>query len=247
MTKVISFQLSVIRGMGVALSVLLSGVALSSQANQQNSQDKVALYDRFFNPKSYLSETELNALLEQILFVREPYFGSWMHKQKEYAKTHGHFFTTEEYRKLEGNPAIGYFYVGNFKWLPNQKAISIEPFAPTTPDTNVIKPEAWQTAASLVCKKYGLTQRPDAPIKISGALVAVNLEKPYGVYLEVRVSSPHGTLLYRGGIGKATLGDAVGASLDFIVAYAMGIGDGKPVSKDEARRLLENIQKKSGK
>jgi hypothetical protein len=101
MTKVISFQLSVIRAIPMALSLILSGVALSSKSTQQ---DKAALYDRFFNPKSYLSETELNALLEQIFFVREPYFGSWMYKQKEYAKTHGHFFTTEEYRKLEGNP-----------------------------------------------------------------------------------------------------------------------------------------------
>ena len=233
---------------GTALSILIGGLTSSLALSAQGAkQDNAALYDRFFNPKSYLSESELNALLERIIFVREPFYGSWAHKNKEYSKSLGHFFTQDEYQKLEGNPALGYFYVGGFKWLRAWKEVSIEPFAPTTPDTRIIKPEAWKIAASQACKKHGLTLKANAPIKITGALVGVNLEKPLGVYLEIRVQCPYDTLLYRGGVGKGTLGDAVGAAMDFIVSYALGIGDGKPVSKDEARQLLENIQRKADK
>lgn len=228
----------------IAFWFILGGTALFGQEAQQ---DRAALYDRFFNPKGYLTETELNALLERIIFVREPFLGSWMHRNKEYSRSLGHFFTQEEYRKLEGNPALGYFYVGNFKWLPSWKEVSIEPFAPTTPDTKIVKPAAWRIAADAACRKHGLSRRPDAPIKITGALVGINLEKPLGVYLEVRVRSPHDTLLFRGGIGKGTLGDAIGAAVDFVVAYAMGMGDGKPVPKEEAKALLENIQRKAQK
>jgi len=202
-------------------------------------------YESFFNPRNFLSETELNALMERIFFARERFYGSWGHRSKEFQSSLGHFLTDEEYRKLTGNPVVGYYHSGSFVWSPEWKDVHIEPFASTTPDTQVVKPQAWRAAAAKVCGLHGLTQSKSAKIRVTGRLVGINLEPPYGVYLEARVHSPTGTLLYRGGIGKATLADSIGASLDHLIAYARSL-DGRPVTKEQATELLRNIEKKAG-
>jgi len=223
------------------MAVCLSALLVQAPGRVDDSD-----YERYFNPKNYLSEQELNTLLERIFFAREKFYGSWAHRNKEFQGSLGHFLTEAEYRKLVGNPAIGYYHAGSFAWPEQWKEVYIEPFESTTPDTQVVKPQAWRAAAAQVCRMHGLTQSQTAKIRITGKLVGINLEPPFGVYLEVRIQSPTGTLLYRGGIGKATLADSIGASLDHLLAYSRSIGDGKAVTKDEAAELLKNIQKKAG-
>lgn len=225
-----------------ALACSLVGAQAPPQGGFKKLPDEIP--ERYFNPKNFLSEKETSALLERILFTQEPFRGSWM--EKTYRNTVGHFFTPKEYDRLRGNPALGYTYIGSFTWLPSIKEIEFVPFQPVTPEAQCIRPEAWRKAAEIVCRRMGLTIKQGAPIKVSGAVIGVNRTRPLGVYTEVRVQGPTGTLLYRGGTGKATLGDAVGANLEYVIAYAHGVGDGRNVSREEAEAMLKKVIKKAG-
>jgi hypothetical protein len=225
----------------ILAAVLISSVGLGAQTAPDGGYRSLppAVADRYFNPKTLLTEKETNTLLTRIVLTREPFLGSWSEKQDR--NTLGFFFSHQEYAQLRGNPALGYTSVGSFTWPDQIRDVEILPFRSVTKEAQCIKPGAWIKAAEIVCGRMGLRQVKGAPIKVSGVLVGVNRTPPLGVYLEVRVQGPTGNLLYRGGIGKATLGDAVGASLQYILVYAKSIGDGRPVPRAEVEALMKKI------
>jgi len=224
-------------------SILAAVVLSSSILGAQEPPDGVyhsippAVADRYFNAQTLLTEKERNTLLTRIIMTQEPFHGSWI--EKKYPKTLGYFFTNKEYARLRGNAALGYTSVGSFTWPDQIHEVEVIPFRSVTQEAQCIRPQAWAKAAEIVCGRMGLRLRAGAPIKVSGVLVGVNRTAPLGVYTEVRVSGPTGTLLYRGGTAKATLGDAVGANLEYVLAYAKGIGDGKPISRSEAEAFVK--------
>ena len=68
-----------------------------------------------------------------------------------------------------------------------------------------------------------------APVRIRGACVAAVLEPTRrepkrGVVLEVGVASPTGVFRLRFGMGKPTIQDAVGASVDRALGFALDLG-----------------------
>lgn len=92
-----------------------------------------------------------------------------------------------------------------------------------------ITSKAWDAAFAYVARKHGLVIDRNAPIRITGACVAAVLEPTRkdprrGVVLEARVESPAGTFRVRFGTGKPTIEDAIGASLDRLVAFARNVG-----------------------
>lgn len=142
------------------------------------------------------------------------------------------FFHKPEYFQLRGNPVIGYYAAEKFKWEGNRVAwLGIKP---ATTDAKAIQPQAWDAAFRVVAKLRGLVADPNAPIKIQGACVGAVLEPtfeaPYrGVCIEIRITSPSGTMLHRFSVGKPEIEDAVAASLDFVVNFARAINQPEPI------------------
>ena len=133
------------------------------------------------------------------------------------------FFNRADYAKLKGNPVLGYFSRGGFRWAGDRVAwLGIRP---ATPDATPISAKAWDAAFLYLARKRNWVVDAHAPIRISGACVGAVLEpspdEPYrGVCVEVRVASPQGTLLYRFSVAKPAIEDAIGASLDWVLCCA---------------------------
>lgn len=141
------------------------------------------------------------------------------------------FFHKPDYLDLRGNPVIGYYSAEKFKWEGNR--VAWLGFKSVTADAKPIQPQAWDAAFRLVAKLRGLVIDKDAPIRIQGACVGAVIEptmdSPYrGVCIEVRITSPTGTMLYRYSVGKPTIEDAIAASLDWVVNYAKAINQPEP-------------------
>lgn len=144
------------------------------------------------------------------------------------------FFYKPEYLQLRGNPVIGYYSAEKFKWEGNRVAwLGIKP---VTADARPIQPQAWDAAFRLVAKLRGLVIDKDAPIKIQGACVGAvvnpTMDSPYrGVCIEVRITSPSGTMLHRFSVGKPEIEDAVAASVDWVVNFSRAINQPEVVQK----------------
>jgi hypothetical protein len=133
------------------------------------------------------------------------------------------FFDRQDYAKLQGNPVIGYCCPGRFKWTGNR--VAWHGIGPVTPDAAAVTAKAWDEAFRAIARKRNWIIDPKAPIRVSGACVGAVLEpsreEPFlGVCIEVRVASPSGNLLYRFSVAKATIEDAVGAALDWVLCCA---------------------------
>jgi hypothetical protein len=138
----------------------------------------------------------------------------------------GHFFIRPDYAILRGNPVYGYWAEGTFAWVGDR--VAWDGVRAASPSARPITPRAWTAAFKYVAEKHGLTIDRNAPIRVWGACIGAvldpNLVEPNrGVVLEVRVDSPTGPLLYRFGMGKPTIEDAVGASLDWAVGFALTV------------------------
>ena len=133
------------------------------------------------------------------------------------------FFSRADYMKLKGNPALGYFSSGGFRWTGNRVAwLGVKP---ATPDAGPITAKAWDATFLFLAQKRKWVVDAQAPIRISGACVGAVLEPSEeepcrGVCIEVRLASPRGTLLYRFSVAKPVIEDAIGASLDWVLCCA---------------------------
>jgi hypothetical protein len=199
----------------------LSCTALYCQAPSKGAKDNSEddEYKKYFSLEYLANDKQKEAIIKRV-YRREPFVGSYAHRGKEYVGSIGHFLTTAEYHKLRGNPVIGFWDFGAFAWPSDWKEIEIVPFKATSgPGAQVIGEKAWVSAAKIVCQNQGLIQKPGAKIKVTGVTVGIQKEPP-GVMIEARVKSPTGTLIYRGGTAKRTMGDAVGGTLDFLINLA---------------------------
>jgi len=132
-------------------------------------------------------------------------------------------FDRQDYAKLQGNPVIGYYCPGRFKWTGNR--VAWHGISPVTPDAAAVTAKAWDEAFRIIARKRNWVIDSKAPIRVSGACVGAVLEpcrtEPFrGVCIEVRVASPSGNLLYRFSVAKPTIEDAVGAALDWVLCCA---------------------------
>lgn len=168
--------------------------------------------------------------LAQKLGQTEPFLRSAEAKQEP--QSLNRFFHRPEYDRLVGNPVLGYWSAGGFRWQGVRVAWDgIESVAPSA---RPITRKAWDVAFQYVAQRRGLVLDRAAPIRIRGACVAAVVhptpEEPVrGVLLEVRVEGPGGQMLYRFGMGRPTLEDAVGAAIDVAIGLAMNLN--QPAAK----------------
>jgi hypothetical protein len=202
---------------------LIPGLALLGEPLPSNP-------GQLLGPSRDLVQDQLDAALWHALVRREPFSRSSPMCDPD---TLNHFFGREDYQLLAGNPWFGYYHVGGFQWPSGVAEVAFSPPKPACPGARAIQPQAWQRAMALVAKAHGLRVRPEAPIRIRGAVVLAQVQPSasgsgpgYAVVTEYRVHSPNGVLLYRLGSVKRTLADAIGANLDFLVGFAQGLGDG---------------------
>jgi len=139
------------------------------------------------------------------------------------------YFDRMDYARLRGNPVLGYYDRGGFKWTGNR--VAWHGIGPVTPDAAAVSARAWDEAFGIIARKRNWVIDPKAPIRVSGACVGAVLEpsreEPMrGVCIEVRVASPSGDLLYRFSVAKPTIEDAVGAALDWVLCCAANLDQG---------------------
>ena len=155
---------------------------------------------------------------------REPFLGS--HEAAHHPESLGHFFGPHDYERLRGNPVYGYWADDGFRWVGGR--VAWDGITPLSPSARPIRPRAWDAAFAYVAKKYALTIDRRAPVRVRGACVAAVIypspsQPNRGVVLELRIDSPKGVFWYRFGMGKPTVEDAIGASLDWAIGFARTI------------------------
>lgn len=152
---------------------------------------------------------------------REPFAGS--QDARMHGDSLGRFFGWKEYQALSGNPVYGYWAEGNFRWVGTR--VAFDGVTAVGRSAHQITARAWEAAFKYVAQKNGWVIDPRAPIRVRAACLAAVVEpgvdEPHrGVVLELRVDSPTGPFLYRFGMGKPTIEDAIGASLDWALRFA---------------------------
>lgn len=172
-----------------------------------------------------LTDAQKKAILQRLLFTKEPFLQSY--EARMMPDTMGSFFHVAEYQTLAGNPGVGYYHADTgFSWTT--PAVAFVPFEPTTQKAKGIHSEAWMAAMQTIAARRGLTLDPHAPVHIVGACVFAHRADgrfPQSeVTIEAVVESPGGKILFRRTEARPTLADAVGAALDFVVAFARRYG-----------------------
>lgn len=152
---------------------------------------------------------------------REPFAGS--REARLHGDSLGRFFGWKEYQLLRGNPVYGYWAEGGFRWVGAR--VAFDGIKPIGRSAQQITSRAWEAAFRYVAKENGWVIDGRAPIRVRGACLGAvldpGLDEPNrGVVLELRVESPTGPFLYRFGMGKPTIEDAIGASLDWALSFA---------------------------
>jgi hypothetical protein len=166
-----------------------------------------------------LRPEEAQALASR-LTERQPFLES--EEARTEKATLGRYFDADDYRRLRGNPILGYWDTGGFRWKDDRVAwLGIDSKA----KCSAISPTVWKAAFEYSTTKRKVSVDGQASVRIRGACVWAVIEpskaEPVpGVLIEVRIESPSGTLRYRFGMGKPTVEDAVGAALDFIIGFA---------------------------
>jgi hypothetical protein len=161
--------------------------------------------------------------LEEQLTTRQPFLDS--DEARTETDTLHRYFQDADYRRLRGNPILGYWDAAGFIWRGLEVTwLGIR----TAPGCGGISPAAFDAAFRYVAKRRGLKVLPGAPIRLAGKCVwavvdGTEAEPVPGVLLEVRVESATGVLRYRFGMGKPAVEDAVGAAVDFILGFAMAV------------------------
>jgi hypothetical protein len=155
------------------------------------------------------------------MMVTELFLGS---AEEAESRSVGRYFSRREYARLRGNPVLGYWDVGAFRWVGGER-LAWDGIRNAHPSARSITSRAWGSAMRLVADKQGIHLSPDASVRLEGACVAAvvdatNQEPVPGVLLELRVKSPTGILLYRVAVGKATVEDAMGAALELVLSFS---------------------------
>lgn len=158
----------------------------------------------------------------------EPFVGSAT--AKEQRESVGRYFRQVDYDLLRGNPVIGYWHVGRFRWEGHRVAWG--GIRAASSSAKRVGKGAWEAAFRRVVQRQGLVSDPKAPIRIYGACVWAVIdptadEPVPGVVLEIRMKSPYGLLRYRLALGKATVEDAIGASLDYLISFGRQFSKGE--------------------
>lgn len=168
------------------------------------------------------------AALVQRMLVTEHFKGS--REERANRRSVGRHFSQDEYARLRGNPILGYWDEGGFQWPSGAATVAWAGISNIHPSCRPIRSRSWAVAFREVVRRQGLAIRNDSSVGIQGACVGAVVDRSPrepvpGVLVELRVSSPTGTLLYRVGVGKATVEDAMGAALELVVRFARTVGD----------------------
>lgn len=183
-----------------------------------------------------LTNDEKLALAKRVLFDEEPFLQSF---QAQYSQTLNLFFRNEDYQTLRGNPFVGYSAVLGFRWPKDTKEVAFLGVGARAQALG-LTPGAWSTAFRAAAKARGLTLNPKAAVKFEAGLVSLTedlQQNLFGLVLEARITGPGGEFLYRFQFAKPRLGDAMTGSLDWILGYAMALGD-----KQGAQALAERLK-----
>lgn len=180
---------------------------------------------------------EQTAAFVRRLNEREPFAGS--RDARLHGDSLGWFFRDPEYALLKGNPVFGYWYEGQFRWTGVR--VAFDGIKPVGKSARQITERAWAAAFTYVARQNGWTIDKKAPIRVRGvclgAVLDPGLDEPNrGVVLELRVDSPSGPFLYRFGMGKPTIEDAIGASLDWALRFAALVNQKPAVPSSETAR-----------
>ncbi len=205
-------------GSGIAL-VVLATVALPGGPARADDPTRAS------NPWT----PEQGARILERLGDREPFLGS--REAARHPESLGHFFGAHEYRRLRGNPVYGYWADDGFRWVGAR--VTWDGITPAAASARPIRRRAWDAAFAYVAKKRGFTIDRRAPVRVRGACIAAvvdpSVDEPNrGVVLELRIESPAGRFWYRFGMGKPSLEDAIGASLDWAIGFAQTINRDAP-------------------
>jgi hypothetical protein len=175
-------------------------------------------------PLDWITPGQAEPLIKRIA-EREPFLKS--DEAREERASLNLFFRKADYQVLRGNPVLGYWHSGGFRWVGRQVAWGGVDAAARS--CKPITASAWDAAFAYVARKRRLVIDANAPILIRGACVGAVLEPrrrdpKRGVELEVRIESPTGVFRLRFGTGKPTIEDAIGASLDRVLGFALSVG-----------------------
>jgi hypothetical protein len=170
---------------------------------------------------------EAGARLDLAPIIRRMCETERFHGSKEEFRTRtdaGRFFSASEYALLEGNPILGYFANQGFAW-EGDASISWGGLVARHPSARGLRPESWAVAFEQAAKLQGLAVDAGARVQVEGACVAAVTDpnaasRVPGVLVELRFRSPGGTLLFRTGVGKRTVADAMGAAMDLAIRFA---------------------------
>jgi hypothetical protein len=163
------------------------------------------------------------ALMERML-ATEPFLGSAEHRAS--LGSTGRFFSRKEHARLHGNPVLGYWDAGTFAWRGSE--LAFDGIQARHRSARGLTAAAWRAAISVVAARHALHLSPTAQMRLEGGCVGAvidpsSTEPVPGVLLELRLKSPAGTLLYRVGIGKASVEDAMGAAVDLVLGFARSL------------------------
>ena len=169
------------------------------------------------------------AVLWKALPVREPFLGS--QEAREEPQSLYRFFGSEDYPKLRGNPALGFYDADGFRWVGSR--VSWLGVRSATQGYEGIAGKRWDQAFQSIARRNHWKVDPSAPIRVKGACVGAVLtptgqEPQIGVCLELQVTSPTGTLLYRYAIAQPSLAEAVHQALEWTLSCARDLDQIKP-------------------
>jgi hypothetical protein len=165
-------------------------------------------------------------------FEQKPFDPGVVPKEDRY--TLGKFFGSAEYKRLRGNPVLGWLSIQDGFEMP--KGVRLTRLESAN-GCEKLSQEAWELALDIAAKHRGM-KRParskDANADSSAqlelgcieAFLAPTTKSDPGVLIEARLIDGNGhELLYRAAIGKPRIGDALVAAADLILG--LGIGAGK--------------------
>ena len=178
-------------------------------------------------PESHDIKPEHVEQLVNQLGAREPFLKSG--EAKDEPGSLYHYFQKADYEALRGNPVVGYWDEGGFRW--SGTTVAWGGIAAGASSAERIKPRAWEAAFRYVAQRRGFVVDERAQLRVEGRCVAAAIdataaEPVPGVLLEVRVHSPSGVLRHRFSVGKPTVEEAMGAALDFLLSFSKSIGTG---------------------
>jgi hypothetical protein len=158
------------------------------------------------------------------LLESEPFVGS---TEDRSSKEVGRFFSRTELSLLRGNPLVGHWHSSSFRW-ESAKEVAWGGIKSAHRSCGAIQGKAWAAAFRSAAANTGLVVTPKGAVEVSGGCVGAvidpsSAEPVPGVLLELRVKSPGGTLLYRLGMGKPTVEEAMGAALEFVLRFSQAL------------------------